>query len=394
MRTRTALILFFFFVNLASSTYAMSIGVSPTQVIVDHLLRGSVYEKTVQLSRDDGSQPVRLIVDVTGDMTPWLNLGNTSNLMFSEGQKKIIFPIKFTVPNDTPNGIYKENIRVRTEPSRLENIGALGASVSSGVSVDIHAKVIGEQVIDFTIPQLQVPNTEEGEPITVVLTVDNKGNVRAGPSKTHVEILNKYGRELLISRDLTTGLTVPPFTRGDIPFLIPHKLSPEEYTARIQVYNGTEVIKQDTIMFNVLEKGSIQKEGVLEAIQVKHQAESGEVIKIVVPFKNIGSIAVLPKLIVEVYYGDILLHVLESEPVAIAPGETANLEVYFTPDRDGLYIIKGYAVFAGKRTETMTATVRVGKSGPVKVAVGSALLLVMGLIIMIWYKRKKTRSTQ
>ena len=66
----------------------------------------------------------------------------------------------------------------------------------------------------------------------------------------------------------------------------------------------------------------------------------------------IGKLPFSAKLVGEIYKGNSLLEVIESDPIDITPSDQQDLILYFLPEQEGEYTIESYAAYAGKKTDS------------------------------------------
>ena len=71
------------------------LGMSPSNLIAKHLLRGSHLEKTFFLSRSDPDEDLKMIIETEGDeIKNWVTSDQESNFILPAGEK--IIPIIIT----------------------------------------------------------------------------------------------------------------------------------------------------------------------------------------------------------------------------------------------------------------------------------------------------------
>jgi len=216
----------------------IDVGVSPPRIIAEHLLPGSHLERVILLSKSGNTD---LEVDIIID-NPWIRVDTTTNFVFRESSVPLTFSID--VPHDADYGYYEDTVQVKLNPT-----------VKSGISTEIifplsfKLNVTGVEHREYSLGVIRIPDVEEGLPIRILLTFENKGNVPAAPGKVEVEILDKF-RKMSLQKTIHTSLRpVAPFTREKIVVDILHNLPPEQYSAHITV----DAVKEDYVMFDVKE---------------------------------------------------------------------------------------------------------------------------------------------
>ena len=222
----------------AAGAERMDVGVSPPRIYAEHLLPGSHLERVITLSKSGNTD---LEVDIIID-TPWVSVDTGTNFVFTENSLPLTFSID--IPPDADYGYYEESVQVKMNPT-----------VKSGISNEIvfplsfRLNVTSVEHREYSLGVIRIPDVEEGLPLRILLTFDNKGNLQAAPEKVEVEILDKFRRMSLQKTSHTKLRPVAPFTREEIVLHVPHNLPPEQYSARITVFGDT--VKEDYVMFDV-----------------------------------------------------------------------------------------------------------------------------------------------
>jgi hypothetical protein len=256
--------------------------------------------------------------------------------------------------------------------------------------------VTGDQVLDYSISSISVQNIEEGSPLDVSLTVINVGNVKAKPTKVKVEIYDKLNTDLLESKEVSEMGSVDAFLTGDITFSVPTKQKLGQYWTRIIAYRDKDILKEDRLVFEIVEVGSLKKKGDLKEIIINKTAEVGETVKITGVFENTGLANYSAKLVSEVFKQDKLVKMVESELATVTIGQTENLLAYFTPSENGKYTIKSRVAYSGGKTAEKPATLTVGNTGVLgqltPVVAGGILLVIIIIVILAIVSRKKSSA--
>lgn len=115
---------------------------------------------------------------------------------------------------------------------------------------------------------------------------------------------------------------------------------------------GGEVLATKDLQFKLLPVGTLSRQGNLTGISYEGKPSVGKTLKILATFVNTGEIDTKEKFIGEVYVDGELVDTISSEELLVPVRETGTLTAYLKIENDGSYMIKGHAVYEGKRTET------------------------------------------
>ncbi len=373
------------------------LGISPSQMITPNLSKGSHVERTFVLSRSNPAEDLYFKVTAEGSTKDWTTLDKGMEFTMPKGQQRFSIVVIVNIPKDAANGEYKGGIRLESSSKSSDKTGGSGASISLSALIQTDFTITGKQVLEYEVSSIGTQNIEEGSPLEVSVTIINTGNVEARPTKVHVEVFDKLNEKLLESQDVTEMGSVEPFETGDIAILVPTKLKIDQYWARISAYRGDILLKEENLVFEIVEVGSLQKNGNLKELSCNKRVSVGEIVKITGVFENTGQSDYAAKLAAEIYKGEKLLKVVESEPVNVGKGKTENLIAYFTPETPGNYLIKAHVAYSGGKSSEKEFKFSVGNPGVLGLAteravfipVLIAVLAVVAIASTAIYLRKK-----
>ncbi|KPJ55184.1 hypothetical protein AMJ47_01570 [Parcubacteria bacterium DG_72] len=368
---------------LTANIINAGLGISPSRIIIEHLLRDSHYEKTFVLSRSEPKEDLNFRVLVEDSIKDWITIDQGTEFTMPAGQQR--FPITIIVepPPDTPNGSYGGNIRLISAPRAQEELGGSSAVTSLAAVIQSNFTVTGEQVLEYSILAINIKLVEEESPIGITLTINNTGNVKARPTKVHVDIYDKFKEIFLESYDITEMGFVDAFRKDDIIIEIPNKLSAEQYWAVVSVYRDNILLEEESVVFEIVEAGSLEKQGILKELLIdKEEFGLAEVVKITGLFENTGQVILSAKLVLEINKDDKLIDLIEGELVEIDVNGTKNLVAFFKPPEIGKYTIKGYAIYSGKTSSSKELRFKV-KSSSLVASIGSGPIGAIGAIILL-----------
>ncbi|MCD6178146.1 hypothetical protein J7K03_02770 [bacterium] len=226
-------------------------GITPPDIVNEYLFPGASFEKTIYLVR--GNPDEELTAEVTIEDSPikdWITIENGMMFPLPKGEKKVPMKVKINVPEDAAYGRYKGKIQVRAISS-----GAKEGQVTTllGGMVDIDLTVTEKVFSDFRVKTVSIPNVEKGNPVVVIVNLENLGNARTRPSKIHLEIYDLSHRKILRSADIfEIKGWVEAFQTGQVKGELPIVLDLGEYWADVSVYKGAEQVGFAKVHFRVI----------------------------------------------------------------------------------------------------------------------------------------------
>lgn len=248
--------LFFFIAPLVADA---GFGVSPGTIEETSLVPGSVFKRTIYLVQGDPKEDVVVRVAVESrDIVSWLSFPGGTEFTIPAGVQQ--FPLEMTVavPENVAMGDYTAFVRVTTIP---KTDPTQQITIALGGRVDVHLVVGDDVIVDFDVSGIDILDVKESEDPQVRLTINNNGNVPAGPERVSFDLYNKYGDVRLGYAEITEIERVDAFSRGevDVSFPIDIRLARGEYWGHVRVYTPDGVIKETKTVFDVLPKTFLEK---------------------------------------------------------------------------------------------------------------------------------------
>jgi len=331
------------FMLLTSGASAVSLGISPSLLELDEVLKGGYGEKTTTISTSSQT-PLDITITVGGDIHEWVTVSETNFILDPNSRKRISVVVR--PPMDTPNGVYTGYVIASSRPSKTQDV--MGATIVTAVEMKVNVKITGTQNLDFAVTSAGVKDTEEGQPIEFNFDVENLGNVFLDPN-LHIDIRSGDGT---VVKSINPPIKeVKPTTFETYVISVPNDLPLGDYTAIATINAGDKSVKKD-LSFSVLERGSLRLQGELITISTdKVWANVGDVIEIVGVFKNKGQLVAPAVFHGKVYLDGTLVDVIKGDEIDVAVGETSDLKAFYKPERPGRYKIIGWVYYSKKTTK-------------------------------------------
>ena len=234
-------------------------GVSPGRIIEDRLVRGTSIERVIYLVQGFPEKDLHIKVDVEdNEIASWITLSPGKDIVIPKGTQQFPLTVSVKVPEDADLGVYSNFIRISTvaDDDLKVKEGTSGVSILVGARVDVDLTVGQGVIYEYAIRGVDLRHISEIDFPTADISIENKGNVKAGPAEATFELFNKFGD---IRLAYVQGLKILPVeafrTEGRVlEFPVPVRLSVGEYWGMVKLYDdkGAEVFSYKDI-FNVRE---------------------------------------------------------------------------------------------------------------------------------------------
>ncbi len=158
-------------------------------IVIKDVLRNSEVTDTLVLFNSEDKEVVYQL-KAEGEINGWAsfykiddkNLENPITEISIPAKSRVKAIVKFTIPEDTPNGKYTGEVAIITAPAKDEEAGKMAINVLQRVGREVSITVTDEEVLKFetTIIPLRY-GVGENEPLQVKVIHDNQGNVSIKP---------------------------------------------------------------------------------------------------------------------------------------------------------------------------------------------------------------------
>jgi hypothetical protein len=345
--------------------HSAGIAIGPQSLEVNDAIRGGDYERIVTVfnptAYDDNFR-----IGAQGQAGSWLS--------FSEWQSKTPAPletfpvgavsniailVKIKVPQDAANGSYKAIIFAETKPQGVTSGSQVSAVMRSEAVLSIG--VSGNMIVDGVVNTLTTQDTEAGYPIRLEVNFKNTGNVAVQP-KIDYQIMKGTAK---IAEDSYNKTSVGAGSTADIGIeLATSSDLIGDYLSHVSVSIQGKNLATKDLPFKILPAGTFSKKGEIASLQYEGNTLQNTMLKILTGFKNTGEGDARAKFIGEVYVGSDLVDTVKSEDIVVPVRESGILTAYLKLSKAGMYVIKGYVAYEGKRTEAKEISLNVAAAPP------------------------------
>ncbi|MCA1812056.1 MAG: hypothetical protein LC623_08615 [Halobacteriales archaeon] len=372
--------------GLPATGQVESWGVAPGVVEVNGAQPGQAYLAKVQLQNQFDSE-AQVTVERSGEAGGWTTLDAPSSFTLAARSSRDV-TLTIAVPAAQGPGRADGQVTFFREPDSTPS--GSGASTRRGAGVLLHVDVGGTAVERLTWSLPRAEDAAEGADAHAFATARNEGNVRT-TARLLGEVLPFEGSEVL--RNGTGALSVRPGEQGEVQVTFKAGLPVGQYRVHLHA-DGLDA----TLPFKVVPPGTLPPDGTLKAILHPDRATAGQPVRIDAWFQNTGAQPIRGAVFKgEARKGGTLLAPLQSDALAVAPGQSVNLTVYWTPPASGTYTLAGTVLYDGFLTPESQSLLNVDAAESAQ-SLGwwwlalLALLVALAVAAWAWKRRKERRA--
>jgi len=383
------------FTAVLSSAFVNAVGISVTKAYINYndVLRGGYAEDILYVSTD-AQFNIPISYELLGGIKDWISVDpdlNSPNVTILINNTKYQ-PIRIIIkpPADIPAGDYNGTVRILTGTLNKPS-GQYGSQLQAAFMIKLNVRVTGTQFLSCSGGGIIIRDSEVGSPIEYYMTVSDTGNVRVTPTAT-VDIWNQDQTKLIMTRQVVfNNKEILPTTNQALSSSFSADLTVGQYWAYVSVAPCNNTV---LTTFSIYEKGAIIDSGELVRLDNQPWAKIGDVVPIVAVFKNTGQRTVSAKFKGVITSDNKIVETIDSDFYDIAPGETGNIMVYFTPKKFGQYIISGRILYNNKLSFEKSSVLNVNEGVEAQgfnwayVLIFIVIIIII-LLLLIRIRRKK-----
>lgn len=356
IKTTRIILLAFAFIFIVSFVSSANIGISPASIYFKDVLRGGYAERNVIITIDS-TDDTKVEIEPRGDIAEWLSFKETE----FEVSKGNPYYLKVVVqpPVDMPNGIYSGFLRVTTEGKGKLIEGQATGTVNAALDLYVEVEITDVQYTSCFASGYSVQSAEKGDDIIFKLNVLNEGNVRLFPT-IKIDIWDQERMGVVKQIEFSNQMIIPTTQEEVIVRVDSSDLEINQYWAEV---TAVECYSAQTLTFDVLEEGALKALGVLLKVISPTWIKVDDTTYIEALFENIGEKSVNARFKGEITLNGKIVQILESESSSVDIGEQETFKFYFTPRKEGKYIVNGIVLYDGKRTFDKNTVINVERKG-------------------------------
>jgi hypothetical protein len=254
----------------APKSVSAGFGISPPYLKNQQLVPGSKYVQQITLLRSDAAEDLKATVKVNApEIASWITIDKGEEFILPKGQVQIPMIVTVNVPKNAEIGNYKGSINIKI--SSANNIDS-GVAIALGARVDVDLNVTNLTFTDFIVHSTTIPDFELLDwpwnwkifsaflhRVSVVMSVENIGNVKVAPSKVSLELYDISKTKLLESSINKSIDQVDSFSTKQVTAYFPTKLSDGQYWGKVKIYKDENIVNVYEIAFTIAKHGELGK---------------------------------------------------------------------------------------------------------------------------------------
>ncbi len=387
-RGRTVLTIVAALIILMQLSSAANIGVSPAGINFQNVLRSGYAQRPITLTIDSEIS-TEVEFETYGNISDWINF-TSKTLSVSKGNPLQII-ISVSPPSDVPNGNYTGFLRIKSSRLGDSKEGHATGLVLPTLDVYIVTEITDQEIQQCEASNLKISNAEQGEDVILTLDMENRGNIKISP-KISLDIWDQSSTNLIAQKEFFPS-QITPTKQGQFLFKIPSTdLDIGQYWVEISV---PDCYSSQILTFDILEEGSLYAAGTLQKIIVEPWADIDDIVPITAIFQNTGEKPLEARFIGKIMHENKVIQLLESdEPIFVPLSEQSNFQFYFTPQKEGKYIISGRIFYDNKQSYEQSAILNVNPKNSITqiLKTASYIFLILIISILVYKIRKERRS--
>ena len=344
---------------------AEAFAISPPVITAPAVMKNISQTKTVTLSRSVGDPEGEIFFNViaSGETAAYLDFPETFSI--PEGVERAVFSIDI-VPTDLANGDYESIVTFEGLAPESED-GSSSVGIIQAIGAYVRFTVSGEEVVDYSIDNMNVSDSETDQVHYVVLTLSNAGNVQWRPEKVLFRFTDTEDEsnvvEAIVEKEGLAFLD-PGLLREEVRIGVDADLIQGSYDISADVYDAEGVVTTVSARsFNVFAPGTLSQSGELISLETnKTSYKKGDKIKLDAVFANTGEGSATVKLMTEIYLGEDYIDVMRGDELVVGFGEEVTLSEIIELDEDGEYTLSSYVFYGNQKTATKEVVVAVGNA--------------------------------
>jgi hypothetical protein len=375
-----------------------SIGIYPTRLDFDSVLRGGEYFKTIGVINNSGS-PATFSVTAAGDIAKWADFVDPTNVSRSLTQFTVQargqVGLRVRVPAKLANGTYLGVVHILSNPLAIGSTsnGASSQGVKIGADLAVTVIVVGAEVIRGSLLDSRAPQKiEAGYRSRLTNIVANSGNVQIRPN---FNVVITHGDTTVATlkfqdRTVDSGATAPIETDW--------KTTPATaiggYIAHVTASAQGVPLGAREVRFEVVPFGTLSRNGAFESLKVTNKPVPGQAARVEAVFRNTGAIETNATFVGELDLNGHVVRGVTSVPELVQVGDVRTIEMFVRVDVKGHYTFKGRINFDGRQTNGRLVAFGIG-THPNRLPDLLAAVAVLALIVSSawWFLRRRTRPT-
>lgn len=245
----------FFLVNLfllffMSITPAFAgFGVSPAEIYNSNLKPGAKFEKNIVLSRSDADEDLKVSIETDlGESESWFKFDPGKEFIFPKGESRKEINITISVPENVEIRNYNGVLRIKASSI---DAASSGVSIVKGARMEVNLVTTNLNVDVLNVKNMEIADINSGDPIKLLLDIENNGNTDISPTKIIIEFQD-LNQSPVDTQEVTKIDKIPSNKTKKISVDFKNNLSGGgEFFAVVKVYLNETLLRSDRLVFKI-----------------------------------------------------------------------------------------------------------------------------------------------
>ena len=235
-----------------------SFGISPADLSFAHLSPGMELEKVFLLSRTDINNDVRVVVeaDIEG-VNDWIIFEPGVSFIFPKGQSTQEMKVVVKVPEDVS---YREDYDGYIVVKFIDDKNITEVAVVGGVGIRVGLATTDEEVSDLLIRNMRMDNTPFGDPIKLILTIENRGNREDSVDEVSIRVSEESSGETVFEEKDNNLENVSPGKTQEAYAFFENNLAKGNYKSKVFVIYKGDVIAENILIFSIIDAVAYERD--------------------------------------------------------------------------------------------------------------------------------------
>lgn len=223
-------------------------GISPSDIINDHLKPGAHYEKTIVVSRSDPTEDLKGTVEVEVEgANEWFTFNPGKDFLLPTGQERFPVTVIIDVPEDADLKNYSGTLRFTGASLDEEKAGV---TIVKGARVQVQLATTDLDVTNLLVRALRFESTDNPESLNLYMYIENIGNTDAAPSLVKLDVIDLADKPIG-SFETTEVEPIPAGESKEVTAKFTTNLNTGEYYGLVKVYLGEDLLREERLYFKI-----------------------------------------------------------------------------------------------------------------------------------------------
>lgn len=235
--------------GLGFSTIEAGFGVSPAVITNDRIKPGTTFTRELVITQSDPIEDLQIEIETDlGEMEDWVRFEPGRSFEIEKGAQRFTMTMLLDVPADAQISTYEGSIRIKAL-SGAEAVAG-GVSIIKGAQLGVNITTTTENIRELSVRAVDIPDYNQGEPLTLDVLIENRGNIPDRPDEINLAISNIAGVPVT-NFDTTDIGSIDPGTIDTVSITFDSSLEAGEYFGDVDVLLDGASLKDDKVVFSV-----------------------------------------------------------------------------------------------------------------------------------------------